>query len=638
MGQKKPNKKNAGKENNRKTPVMVETGQIQTSPEIIQNIELSMIVCNSFNPRKYRAEEDLRELARSIVNFGIIQPVTLRKKEGRYEIVCGERRYHASVQAGLSNIPAIIKEYSDEEAMEICILENLQRRDINPIEEAVSFGKLMEVRKYSIDDLVKQFGKTDKYIHSRLQLRNLTEEIADLLVGEELSLAVALELARFCPEIQRDVYEKHLSEDGSYSWKRLQAKEFRKMLENGYSADLSKYEFDKDDCKNCPFNSSCFDLFADGSGGYCQNMECLRYKQAEYIASETTRMLNENPNIGICVAPNSFAAAEVVNNLSDTGYEIYEMYANPLPVEPHKPLPEYFESEIEYRDAEVSYETDLQQYRLHSVQIEEMIEMGKAQLMVDVSKRKPELCYRLVSETEDQPQEEENSIEKFRRQDKRNREIAIEKGVEEVKSLVRENIIPDSAFQTVEENMIFYIMLSSLRGENYGKFDIKSPGMLTDEEKDTITASLTEEQKNVIRRDFIIKHLSNTFSDRRQSHILIEFAALHFPKKVAEIKQRHNEVYKKRNIRIEDKIRALQPVLASPKAEETGSLQEEQTVETVPIIEPGETGYEGTSYPETFDEPDMNDIPLYPGLPEQANIGDIPEEEYLDAIFEKDAA
>ena len=99
------------------------------------------------------------------------------------------------------------------------------------------------------------------------------------------------------------------------------------MLENGYSADLSNYEFDKTDCKKCKFNSSCFDLFADGSGGYCQNMECLRYKQAEYVASETNKMLAENPNIGICVAPNSFASAEVVDNLMDTGCEIYEMVA-----------------------------------------------------------------------------------------------------------------------------------------------------------------------------------------------------------------------------------------------------------------------------------------------------------------------
>jgi ParB family chromosome partitioning protein len=270
--------------------------------------------------------------------------------------------------AGRETIPAIVKEYSDAEAMEICILENLQRRDVSPVEEAVSFGKLMEIRGYSIGDLVKQFGKTDKYIRSRLQLRNLVDEVSELLVREEITLAVALELARFCPDIQRDVYENHLSEDDNYSWKHLQTKDFRRMLENKYSTDLSRYEFDKAGCKGCRFNSSVYDLFANGCCGNCQNMDCLRCKQGEFVASETTKLLNErkNVNVGICVAPNSFASAEVVNNLIDTGCEIYEMQASRLPEEPEKPLPEQFETEEEYHEAEAGYESKLQQSRANS--------------------------------------------------------------------------------------------------------------------------------------------------------------------------------------------------------------------------------------------------------------------------------
>ena len=195
MKQKISDKQETGKVKNREIPEAAET--VQTATEVIQNIELSMIVCNPFNPRRYRTEEDLEELKQSIINYGIIQPVTLRSKDGKYEIVCGERRYKASLMAERSTIPAIIKDYSDAEAMEITILENLQRRDISPVEEAVSFGKLMEVRGYSIDDLVKQFGKTDKYIRSRLQLRNLIDEITELVVGEEITLGVALELSRY---------------------------------------------------------------------------------------------------------------------------------------------------------------------------------------------------------------------------------------------------------------------------------------------------------------------------------------------------------------------------------------------------------------------------------------------------------
>ena len=602
MEKKISNKKKTGKENPVEIPVQVEIKQ--ASPEVIQNIDLSMIACNPFNPRKYRNEEELEELTQSIVNFGIIQPVTLRVKGENYEIVCGERRYRASLKAGLSTIPAIVKNYSDEEAMEITILENLQRRDINPVEESDSFGKLMEVRRYSIDDLAKQFGKTDKYIRSRLQLRNLIDEVAELLIREEITLGIALELSRFCPDIQKNVYRERLSSDDSYSWKRLQTRELRKLLEKAYSADLSNYEFDKSDCIACRYNSSIFDLFAEGNCGLCQNMECLRYKQAEYMASETTKMLSERQNAVICVAPNSFASAEVVNNLADTGYEIYEMTAERLPVEPEIPEIQQFESETEYKAARTVYETRLQLYKINSQRIEDMLEQGTAQLVVDVSKRKPELGYRVIPVAEVKQTDEKDALEKLRSQDSRNREIAVEKAVDDVKRLIKGSYIPHVAFQPIEENMVYYIMLSSLRKENYGTFGWNPQSMITNEEKAGIIASLTDEQKNIIRRDFIIRHLSETFGDCKQSHLLLEFASLHFPDKVAAIKEQYNGEYRKKHIRIEERIRELQPF--------TGKQELESA-------EPETAG--------TFDDPDTNETPLYTGLPEHARIGEIPEEE-----------
>lgn len=625
MKQKISNKKKVGEKSSAAAPAAVKTKQ--ENPEVIQNIELPMIVCNPFNPRKYRNEEDLEELKQSIVNFGIIQPVTLRVKGEQYEIVCGERRYWASLMAERTTIPAIIKEYSDAEAMEICILENLQRRDVNPLEEAVSFGKLMEVRGYSIEDLVKQFGKTDKYIRSRLQLRNLTDEISELLVREEITLAAALEISRFCPDIQKDVYENHLSADDNYSWKRLQAKYFRKMLESKYSTDLSKYEFDRSDCKGCRFNSSVYDLFADGNCGNCQNMECLRHKQAEYIASEATRLLNErrNVNVGICVAPNSFASAEVVNNLMDTGCEIYEMQASRLPEEPQKPEPEQFESETDYKEAESSYEIRLEQYKIRSSQIETLIEQGKAQLMVDVGKRKPELCYRVIPETETNlHKNKEDTVEKLRKQDARNREIAVEKAVEDIKRLVKEKNIPDVDFQPREEELLYYIMLSFTRKENFAKLGIESRYSLSDEEKAGITSSLATEQKNIIRRDFIARHLSDTSGNCKQSQLLLEFASLHFPDKVSEIKRQYNEIYRKKHERIEERIRELQP------------FSSENAVATA--IEPAAPAVPESE--EAFDDTDTNDVPLYPGLPEQAAIGEIPDDdgEIMEAVYEEFAA
>jgi ParB family chromosome partitioning protein len=650
MKRKISDKKSAGTQSKTTMPATVETGQV--SPEVIQNIDLSMIVCNSFNPRKYRTEEDLAELKTSILNYGIIQPITVRRKNGVYEIVCGERRFYASRLAGLSTIPALVKDYSDEDAMEICILENLQRRDISPIEEAVSFGKLMEVRGYSIEELVLKFGKTDKYIRSRLQLRNLIEKNSELLVREEISLAIALELSRFCPDIQEEVHREHLQDD-NFSWKKLSAKDFRRLLEQGYSMDLSNYEFNKGDCKNCQSNSSIYDLFLDGNCGICQNIECLRYKQAEYMAVETTRMMEEKKGMiaGICVAPNSFASAEVVGNLADTGCDIYEMSANPMPVKPIMPVQDDFVTDVEFVEAEATYERRLEQHHTQTAHIEEMVQEGKAEMVVDVSKRKPELCYRIIPENA-ATQSEEDAVEKLRKQDIRNREIAIEKGVEDVKQLVREKIIPPSDFQPLEEGLLYYVMLASLRKEHYEELGINNRYSLSEEDRAGIIASLTEEQKNIIRRGFLVKHLSDTFGDRKQSHLLLEFATLHFPDEVGKIKQQHNEVYKKRHIRTNERILALQPATVQnlknavvlpedflPESIPT-MVTEIQSDESVPTTDTITAESWEAFVAETSNDFDLDALNLHPGQPENAAIGEIPEEDekILDTVYEESAA
>ena len=636
MKQKNSNKKAAGEVNKTDAPATVKTVQtVQTAPEVIQNIELSMITCNSFNPRRYRTEEDLEELKQSIVNFGIIQPITIRRKDENYEIVCGERRYRASLMAGLTTIPAIIKCYTDEEAMEITILENLQRRDINPVEEALSFGKLMDVRGYSIEDLVKQFGKTDKYIRSRLQLRNLIDSVQELLAKEEITMANALELARFCPDIQEDVYKEHLGDD-SYLWKNVSSKDFRRLLDNEYSSDLSRYEFDKTGCEACRFNSSVYDLFSDGNCGSCQNLECLRKKRDEFILSETKRLMDEkkDTNVAICITPNSLASSGIVEDLIDTGHEIYETVATPLPVEPVKPVIECFESEDEYKEAVHSYSLYLERYNIHNREIEEMVQQGKAQFVIDVSRRTPALGYRVVPET-NPVQPKGDTVEHLRNQDKRNREIAFEKGLEDIKRLVKESELPDSEFQPMEEKLVYLIMLLNLRKENYERLGINLHQMQTVEESTGVIDSLTEEQKNLIRRDYILKNLLFTSGDSLQSRLLIDFTTLHFPDRVEKIKEEHNETYKKRHIKIEDRIRELQPVTTVMKAIKAPAASVETIIAEAEIVEPDEETGEQINL-EPSDEPDLDDTPLYPGLPDKATIGNIPEEE--EELFELERA
>jgi hypothetical protein len=184
-------------------------------------------------------------------------------------------------------------------------------------------------------------------------------------------------------------------------------------------------------------------------------------------------------------------------------------------------------------------------------------------------------------------------------------------------------------------------MLASLRKENYAAFGFDTEVQPTDEEKFAVIASLTDEQKHIIQRDFIIKQLSDTSGIRRQSHLLIEFATLYFPEKVKKIKEAHNASYMKKNFRIEERIREIQP-LTGTKAIEAATAQANEAVVvsetedcmgTFPQVI--DTEYEEVTETETFDESNVDDVPLYPRLPERVSIGEIPEEdEHLGTVDE----
>ena len=130
------------------------------------NVSLALIQPSAFNPRKTFDEAALKELSDSIASQGVLQQIGLRPiaDTDRYEIIFGERRYRASVMAGLETIPADIYDVTDDEAVEIAVTENLQREDVSPIEEANAYQSLMDSGRYDVQSLAVQFGKSEAYI------------------------------------------------------------------------------------------------------------------------------------------------------------------------------------------------------------------------------------------------------------------------------------------------------------------------------------------------------------------------------------------------------------------------------------------------------------------------------------------
>ena len=154
--------------------------------EVVE-LYLDDIIPNRFQPREVFNEDALKELAASIKEHGIIQPIIVRKLGDKYEIIAGERRYKASVLAGMTKIPAIIRNLDDKEASKVALLENLQRKDLTPIEEARTYQKILELDSMTQEELGKSMGKSQAAIANKMRLLSLPDEVQEALLNDKIS-------------------------------------------------------------------------------------------------------------------------------------------------------------------------------------------------------------------------------------------------------------------------------------------------------------------------------------------------------------------------------------------------------------------------------------------------------------------
>ena len=154
-----------------------------------RGLPIELISPNPHNPRRRFADEELADLSRSIREHGVVQPVVVRRAGagGRYEIIAGERRWRAAQLAGMTEIPAIIRDVGDREALELAIVENIQRADLNPVEEAAGFQQLIDDHGYTQADLGQVIGKSRSHVANTLRLLKLPDDVRAMLVDGVLS-------------------------------------------------------------------------------------------------------------------------------------------------------------------------------------------------------------------------------------------------------------------------------------------------------------------------------------------------------------------------------------------------------------------------------------------------------------------
>ncbi|MGI6680637.1 MAG: ParB/RepB/Spo0J family partition protein [Bdellovibrionota bacterium] len=230
--QKNTPKKVVGKAiENKKTNIINET---LIDNKNINFIPLDKIITSDEQPREEFSEKSLNELSQSILKHGVLQPILVRKKGDKYKIIAGERRFRASKLAGLKEIPVIFKDLKDNDAYEIAVIENIQRENLNPIEEAKAYQTLMVNEKLSQVELAEKIGKDRSSVSNMIRILELPEEVQEFIKNREISLGHAKVLLSLKKVEAQKSFAKKIASEG------LSVRELEKLVSDVWVLDAGR--------------------------------------------------------------------------------------------------------------------------------------------------------------------------------------------------------------------------------------------------------------------------------------------------------------------------------------------------------------------------------------------------------------
>lgn len=546
------------------------------------NIASDLIEPSNYNARKTFDADALKELAQNINVHGLIQPITVRTKGNRYEIICGERRFRACRMLKLAEIPCIIREVTDEQAYDLSISENLQREDVPPMEAAEAYKQLISTKRYDISSLALQFGKSEKNIYQMLKLCDLIPGIAKLVKEGKLTASAGIVISKYEKKIQEEILNDRLGKDGAGEWCYISAGMLENKIQSCYTSNLDNYQFDKTKCLKCAHNSNNFDLFTKGGGcGKCTNKKCLSDKQTAYLVEQAQAVALADPKLTFIGEQYGYEN-EATQIVKKGGYEFKNVQTYNLhsyPTAPKAPQTTDYKETEDYDKAQVKYNKAQEQYDKQTAHLEELKEQGKIRVYAKIGDKNIKLYYKEVANKDTKSNEQ--LIDELTAKKKRNNEIANEKTAEGLKELLRTEQIPQSIFTQDEEIAMYFFMLSKLRRCHYPVIGLKETDYygLTDEKKLKIASSLTEEQKTIIRRDYLYDHLTDrtkTVADEKGG-ILLAFSKQHLPEKAETIVNTHKAEYGKKNARLDERIAELKKAEKKVKAKTKGEKTEQTT-------------------------------------------------------------
>ena len=556
----------------------------------ILNLSIGKIVADPLQPRKTFNDNNLKQLSESIKKHGVLQPITVRKSNKDYIIVMGERRYRASKLAGRKTIPCIVREYENNDVLEIQIIENLQRQDVEPTEEADAIAYLSE--KYLPSEIAKRLGRGDNFVRQRLKLASLIEGFKHFVRNGEMTISLGVGVALFEPEEQQMMLET-MGED-------FNAHQINKMIKD-QTYDLEKAPFDVADkklvakagaCSDCPFNAANQgNLFGDGKM-VCTKSACYETKKNKSFLNLIEKSKKEN----ILLIPeirkywiNEEHNQLVISQLEKNGLEIYLLDDVEIIEEPIKPTLEavkeeyqhydYTKDELkeEFEEATKTYSEELMAYNsaegngfvkgiiFHPesylqkevfVKIKEASDNNSQVHSVPLTNRKMADCL---------PDEQ---IEKIKEREIRKKQIENNRLFEEVVQMIRETKYIDSKKTLSLDEMVAFSLSLYENNVDYMSKQKYFSGLLGDTSKMT-KIEIVEDFKKKFKKEIFHKLIRFMLTDKvhfgEQNHtnnlVNISFYNAmqgYYKSKIASIESEYTEKRDKRETRLKERIASLE--------------------------------------------------------------------------------
>ena len=556
----------------------------------VQSLHIGKVIPDPMQPRKTFNETSLKELSESIKKHGVLQPIAVRKSGSDYVIVMGERRYRASKLAGMKTIPCIVREYKSNDILEIQIIENLQRQDVEPTEEADAIAYLSE--KYSATEISKRLGRSDNFIRQRLKLAGLIEGFKVFVRNGEMTISLGVGVSLFESEEQQMMLET-MGEDFS-------AHHINRMIKD-QTYDLENAPFDVTDgeliakagaCNVCPFNASNQgNLFGDGKM-VCTKSACYETKKSKSFLNLIEKSKKEKilliPEIRKYWAEdekNQF----IISQLENGGLKVYLLDDVEIIEKPTKPTIEAIKKEYQHYDySEDEFKAELDEALQHYEEVLEKYNSAKENEFVKgivfhpETYRHKEVFIKIVEQSKNElttysatlenrkmadctPEEQ---IIKINEREIRKKQIENNKQFEEVVEMIRDTkYIDTKKTLSVDEMVAFSLTLYENNVDYVGRQRFFSE-LLGNTSKMTDVEIVTNFKKNFKKEIFhkLIRYiLTKQVHFGESNHInnltnISFYNAIqgYYKTKIAKIEEEYVEKRNKREERLKERIESLE--------------------------------------------------------------------------------